>query len=167
MSYFHNIVVALDFSKTSNEALQVARQLAVDHGARLYLLHVVADVRQTPAILEAPGAGFDQIQQQWVGDALERLSALAPKGLAAVEAEAIVGSPVAQTIANYAAAKNADLIVLGTHGYGPVKRLLLGSVCDQLLRSTPCPVLTVPPGSVPGAAETVAPETVAASGHAG
>jgi nucleotide-binding universal stress UspA family protein len=149
MPYFRNIVVALDFSKTSAEALRIAREVAADHSARLHLVHVVADVHLTPARLETPGPSFDDLQRQWVCEAEARLAAVAQTG--ADEAEmrkALVGAPVAGTIAEYAAANNADLIVVGTHGYGPVKRMLLGSVSDQLLRCAPCPVLTVPPGSL-------------------
>jgi nucleotide-binding universal stress UspA family protein len=148
MAYFRNIVVALDFSKTSEEALHVAREVAVDHHARLHLLHVIADVRQTPAAVETPGISFDDTQRQWVREAEARLAALAGTGVDGADTrQALVGTPIAGTIAEYAAANNADLIVVGTHGYGPVKRLLLGSVSDQLLRCAPCPVLTVPPGS--------------------
>jgi nucleotide-binding universal stress UspA family protein len=157
MPYFRNIVVALDFSKTSEEALRVAREVAADHSARLHLVHVVADVRLAPARFETPGPSFDDLQRQWVCEAEARLAAVAHRG--ADEAEmrkALVGTPVAGTIVEYAAANNADLIVVGTHGYGPVKRMLLGSVSDQLLRCAPCPVLTVPPGSSRTATGTLA-----------
>lgn len=155
MPYFRTIVIAVDFSPASEEALHVAREVAVTHGARLHLLHVVADVRRTAAMVEATGAGLDDIQRQWVRDAEARLADLGTRAGADTR-QALVGSPVAATIADYATANHADLIVVGTHGYGPVKRLLLGSVCDQLLRCAPCPVLTVPPASAHGAAEAMA-----------
>jgi nucleotide-binding universal stress UspA family protein len=148
MPYFRNVVVALDFSKTSEEALRVAREVAADHSARLHLVHVVADVRLAPVRFETPGPSSDDLQRQWICDAEARLAAVAQRG--ADEAEirkALVGTPVASTIVEYAAANNANLIVVGTHGYGAVKRMLLGSVSDQLLRCATCPVLTVPPGS--------------------
>ena len=160
MPYFRNIVVALDFSRTSDEALHVAREVAATHGACLHVLHVVANVRQTTAMVEASATGLDDIQRQWVREAEARLAGLQPAAAHGSETrEVVVGSPIAATIANYAAANQADLVVVGTHGYGPVKRLLLGSVCDQLLRSTSCPVLTVPRGSVPVAAEAIAKAT--------
>jgi K+-sensing histidine kinase KdpD len=52
----------------------------------------------------------------------------------------LVGSP-ADAISRYATEQRAHLIVMGTHGYGPVRRLLLGSVASR----ASCPVLTVPP----------------------
>ena len=46
-------------------------------------------------------------------------------------------------------AERANLLVIGTHGYGPIKRFLLGSVATRVLRAAPCPVVTVPPMSWP------------------
>ena len=71
------------------------------------------------------------------------------------------GLPAAREIDQYAASHGADLIVVGTHGYGPVRRLVLGSVADRVVRMAPCPVLTVPhhalragtPAWVPGQQE--------------
>jgi nucleotide-binding universal stress UspA family protein len=48
-------------------------------------------------------------------------------------------------IVDQAIARRADLLVLGTHGRGPVERFMLGSVAAKVLRKSPCPVLTVPP----------------------
>jgi nucleotide-binding universal stress UspA family protein len=148
MPYFRNIVVGLDFSKTSEEALRVAREVAVDHSARLHLVHVVADVRQTLAAVETPGISFDDLQRQWIQQAEARLATVGKTAAGDANIrKALVGAPIAGAIAEYAATNHADLIVVGTQGYGPLKRLLLGSVSDQLLRCAPCPVLTVPPGS--------------------
>ena len=53
----------------------------------------------------------------------------------------VAGLPAAREIAQYAASHGVDLIVVGTHGYGPVRRLVLGSVADRVIRT----------GAVPGA----------------
>ena len=52
------------------------------------------------------------------------------------------GDPVRE-IVSYAAETNADLVVLGTHGRGPVAHMLMGSVAERVVRTAPCPVLTV------------------------
>jgi nucleotide-binding universal stress UspA family protein len=147
MSYFRNIVVALDFSQTSEDALHVACEVAADPQTRLHLIHVVADARHQPAGMDTLGTELESLQRQWISAAEERLAELGPDpDKASVTRRVVVGAPVAEAIREYAVAKQADLIVVGTHGYGPVKRLLLGSVSDHLLRCAPCPVLTVPPG---------------------
>ena len=53
----------------------------------------------------------------------------------------------ADQIVNFVKDENADLIVMGTHGRTGVKRLLLGSVAEAIMRRAPCPVLVMRPGS--------------------
>ena len=147
MSVFRTIVAAIDFSETSDDALRVACELAACHGSELHLLHVIPDARQQAWSVEAPGLDFSALQQESMADA-ERL--LASRTLPVttpvprVVRRVVAGLPAAREIAQYAASHGADLIVVGTHGYGPVRRLVLGSVADRVIRLSPCPVLTVP-----------------------
>jgi nucleotide-binding universal stress UspA family protein len=55
----------------------------------------------------------------------------------------VTGSPPV-AIADHARREDIDLIVMGTHGRGPVAHLLIGSVAENVVRTAPCPVLTVP-----------------------
>ena len=55
----------------------------------------------------------------------------------------VVGAP-ANEIVRYAEAHHADVVVLGSHGHGLVRRFLLGSVADKIVRQAPCAVLVVP-----------------------
>jgi len=147
MSIFRTIVAAIDFSETSEDALRVACALASSHGSTLHLLHVIPDARQQAWSVEAPGLDFSALQQESVEDAeraraARTLPAVSPVGR--VVRRVLSGLPAAREIAQYAATQGADLIVVGTHGYGPVRRLVLGSVADQVVRMAPCPVLMVP-----------------------
>jgi nucleotide-binding universal stress UspA family protein len=54
----------------------------------------------------------------------------------------VVGSPFFE-IVRYAEEQQIDLIVIGTHGRGPIGHMLLGSVAEKVVRKSPCPVLTV------------------------
>lgn len=65
-------------------------------------------------------------------------------------------------IIEYAESVDADLIVVGTHGYGPIKHLRLGSVAERVVRQAACPVMTVPHRSVGAAGVTT---TAAATRH--
>lgn len=147
MSGFRTIVAAIDFSETSEDALVLAAELAACHGAELHLLHVIPDARQQAWSVEAPGLDFSALQQESIADAERQLAARTiPKvaSLPKVVRRVVAGLPAAREIAQYAATHGADLIVVGTHGYGPVRRLVLGSVADRVIRMAPCPVLTVP-----------------------
>ncbi len=147
MSVFRTIVAAIDFSETSDDALKVACELAACHGSELHLLHVIPDARQQAWSVEAPGLDFSALQQESMADAERMLAARtaqATAGLSKVVRRVVAGLPAAREIDQYAASHGADLIVVGTHGYGPVRRLVLGSVADRVVRMAPCPVLTVP-----------------------
>ena len=147
MTRFHTVVVALDFSDSGADALDAALALTSgDATARMHLLHVVPD--PVPQIWsdEMPQVDLRGIEQAWRDGALTQLAALAAQR--ALPPDGVVtavstGSP-AEEIARYAGAHGADAIVLGSHGHGLVRRFLLGSVADRLVRVAPCPVLIVP-----------------------
>lgn len=147
MSVFRTIVAAIDFSETSDDALRVACELAASHDSELHLLHVIPDARQQAWSVEAPGLDFSALQEESIADAEQQLASRAlptTTPVPRVVRRVVAGLPAAREIAQYAASHGADLIVVGTHGYGPVRRLVLGSVADRVVRLAPCPVLTVP-----------------------
>lgn len=114
-----------DFSSSSEAALGAAHDYAKHFGARLHLLHVV-----WPPADPVPPPVFKEIEAE--------LGAVVPV-LTAVES----GAPAAE-IVRYAERNRIDLIVVGTHGRTGVTRALLGSVAERVVRTAPCPVLTVP-----------------------
>jgi nucleotide-binding universal stress UspA family protein len=145
MTRFRTVVCAVDFSETSQDAVAVARDIAEGAGAHLHLLHVVLDPLQLPWSVETAAIDFAEWLRNWIRIAEEELSKLAaslPPSPPATQA-VVVGRPPAE-IVRYAEGHGADVIVMGTHGYGAVKRFLLGSVADQVLRQATCPVLVVP-----------------------
>jgi len=152
---FDTIVMATDFSETSEDAWAVACRLAVGTGSRVHLLHVCADPLRQPWTVEAVGVDFQAIATEWRLQAGHRLAGIQPQaGLDERRIDRVVVSGVPHTaITDYAAAVHADLIVVGTHGYGPIRHLLLGSVAERVVRQAPCPVMTVPHRSI--AAQTL------------
>jgi nucleotide-binding universal stress UspA family protein len=139
-----NILVATDFSEPSGVALAYGRDLARTYNARLHVLHVVEDVmlRYTPEV------GFigKDLQKDLEDSARRDLDALIRDDdrneLGAVGVMTRGINP-AKTIVEYAKSNPIDLIVTGTHGRGAVEHLLLGSVAERVVRTAPCPVLTV------------------------
>jgi nucleotide-binding universal stress UspA family protein len=149
MPTFPNIVVAVDFSETSIEALRFACDAARQQNAQLHILHVVPDARLEPWALEASGFDLDQLNRDAVADAQRQMTDVPSYGLPAERVtRTIVLGATNRDITRYAREHDARLLVVGTHGYGPVRRFLLGSVATRVLRSAPCPVVTVPPRSV-------------------
>jgi nucleotide-binding universal stress UspA family protein len=140
------ILVPTDFSATSDAALEWAELLAQRFGATLQLLHVLADpflaegLAAEAYITEAP-----PLRTAMLRDAQTRLDERAVKSEqrpVPVDTEALFGHG-AKTVAEYAANRDVDLIVMGTHGRTGIAHLLLGSFAEKLVRTAPCPVLTV------------------------
>lgn len=139
------ILVPTDFSKYSDNALTYATAFAEKFAAELYLLHVVQDlgvflpdmVTGTPPL--APPV--DQLTAA-ARTALDKL--VKDKQLARfqVHLEVREGPPFYEII-RLAKEADIDLIVMGTHGRGGLRHVLMGSVCEKIVRKAPCPVLSV------------------------
>ena len=139
------ILVATDFSEPSEVAVRYGRALAAAFHASLHVLHVVPDSLALPWATMADGLAMADVQRQWEREASERLQRLLPESERDALRTVLVtrsGDPVRQVTA-YANQIEADLVVLGTHGRGPVAHMLMGSVAERVVRTAPCPVLTV------------------------
>ena len=146
MPPFKIVVVAVDFSGTSADTVDAALELARGQHDRVHLLNVIAQVFHTPGITQAPGVDWAEVQQNLIDQARNQLADLAAnckldpqRVVTAVE----VGSPAAE-IVRYANRHAVDAIVLGSHGHGLIRRFVLGSVADRVLRQASCPVMLVP-----------------------
>jgi nucleotide-binding universal stress UspA family protein len=138
-----SILVPTDFSECSDQALAYGRAMAATFGATLHLLHVVQDPYTQPWAAEAFPAPLGDMLAQWQEQARARLEGLVPDNeRAGVTVAVQVGGPFQEIVA-YAEAQHIDLIVIGTHGRGPLGHMLLGSVAEKVVRRAPCPVLTV------------------------
>jgi nucleotide-binding universal stress UspA family protein len=127
-----------DFSERSCCALQLAAALARDHGARLLLLHVgeLPSMAYGEAVLVLDRAAYiTELHSK-----LEQVAVALPPDH--VERRVALGDAVTEIVA-VAEEAPCDLIVMGTHGRTGLRRALLGSVAEQVLRRAPCPVLTV------------------------
>ena len=138
------ILCPVDFSDFSRRALDYAAGIARWYDARIMALHVVPPIT---SMLPVSGEGLypplvfrpeDLEQFRTELDAFVRGS-----GIEALDIEVVQGS-VPREIARLARALPADLLVMGSHGRSGFERLMLGSVTERLLRTAPCPVLTVP-----------------------
>jgi nucleotide-binding universal stress UspA family protein len=144
MIQLRNILVATDFSEPSGIALDYGRNLARSYGATLHVMHVVEDVTMRYAG-EVAFASAD-VQLDLEKGAWRQMEAL----ITTDDRRTLKVVPVVEThfgttqgITQYAATNKIDLIVAGTHGRGMIQHMLMGSVAERLVRTAPCPVLTV------------------------
>jgi len=140
------IGIAYDGWPESDAALQAASSLAETLGASLRVLTVIEPLSMGSPALATGHAYADIIgltretMQGKLNDALGKLPA-------ATRAEGkLLDGPAAPTIIG-AVEEGIDLLVLGSRGYGPLRRVLLGGVSAEVMRTAPCPVLVVPRGS--------------------
>jgi len=141
-----SILVPIDFSVHSKNALKYAIPLAEQFGASLHLVFVVE-----PTVYPAD-LGFGQVVLPGIEEELrekgaEELQALIDREIGSrVHATSIVrtGSPH-QEILSEAEEKNVDMIVVATHGHSGVEHMLFGSTADRIVRHAKCPVLTIRP----------------------
>jgi nucleotide-binding universal stress UspA family protein len=144
MVALRNILVATDFSEPSGVALAYGRDLARTYNARLHVMHVVEDVmlRYSSEV----GLALPTLQEDLVKAARRELeSRITDEDRRQLNAVAVIdtGANIAAAICAYAKDHAIDLIVTGTHGRGAVQHFLMGSVAERVVRTAPCPALTV------------------------
>ena len=134
------ILAPYDFSETSAAAVNYATGLARNFGAQLYFLHV-GDRAQTDFDTEFP-IGLEGAVEDAVRDRMVKI--MSPHEQTEFRPEFAVrpGAPAVE-IVRYATAQDIDLIVMGTHGRGFVGHVVMGSVAERVVRTAPCPVLTI------------------------
>jgi nucleotide-binding universal stress UspA family protein len=141
MSPIHVILHPTDFSDRSGHAFRLACALARDYGARLIVLHVA----EPPPFVYGEGVLPPDSESllQVVHEARAQLNRLStPDANVRAERQLETGEPASE-ILRVARDVPADLIVMGTHGRTGLARLLMGSVAEQVVRKSTCPVLTV------------------------
>ena len=155
-----SILVPIDFSACSERVVEWAVTLAGASKATLTLVHVTSpDARRTASTMDVVSAVLNEVtatpgwrpaptptsseELRSASEALERLRSSAIP--TSIESRAIVrdGTPW-QCIVDEARAGGHDLIVMGTHGRSGIRRILMGSVTEHVVRQAPGPVLIVP-----------------------
>ncbi len=146
MSDIRRILVPVDFSDQSSQALRYGCSLARSSGAELYLLHVVQE-------LTAIGAGSGAISFRTAAEYAQEVEEQAREGLLKmmpvemseglrVRRRTVIGFPW-QDVVDFARSNDIDLICLGTHGRSGFRRMILGSVAEKVVQHAHCNVLVV------------------------
>jgi nucleotide-binding universal stress UspA family protein len=146
---FRHILLPLNGSALAEESLSLAQTLATLFHARLTLLRVIVPqlviARPSPVtrVNEAHVAEQEAAAARYLATVKERVMAA---GLSAETATVVAEHP-ARAILEYAANHETDLIAMSTRGLGGMKRFMIGSVADKVLRGTPVPVLLTKPAA--------------------
>jgi nucleotide-binding universal stress UspA family protein len=140
ISTFGHVLCPVDFSESSRHAVALAAELAAPGGSGITLLHVV-EVPVTysgePPIkrfIDDLDRGAARLLEEWARDLKAKVSV-------PVTTRSRIGSPGAQTLAVLDDDQTFDLVVVGSHGRTGLRRVLLGSVAEKIVRHAPRPVL--------------------------
>jgi nucleotide-binding universal stress UspA family protein len=137
-----SILFPTDFSAYNREALEYASTLASESGAKLHIAYV-HDPRDLSTTMGDASYLYAATWQQERDAACKRLVTIVPTRKNVVfEHHCLVGRPDDE-IVTLAHEKNADLIVMASHGRTGLSRLLMGSIAEGVMRGAPCPVLIV------------------------
>jgi nucleotide-binding universal stress UspA family protein len=137
------ILVATDFSAVSKVALKYATGIASRHGSKVYLTHVIPPIPRSFVPIEPvpPELDTDRLYAE-----RNMKSLVAGTALEHIDHELLLErGPTWSVLAELIGQNEIDLLVLGTHGRTGIKKLVLGSVAEELFRLAACPVLTVGP----------------------
>jgi nucleotide-binding universal stress UspA family protein len=139
---YDRVLLPTDGSDAMVTVVDHAVRLAAHHGATLHALYVA----NTASLSHLPAeAGWENVTEALHSEGESALAAVESRADdhdVPVESETLEGSP-AREILEYAEAANCDVVVMGTHGRTGVDRLLLGSVAERVVRSSPVPVVTI------------------------
>lgn len=149
MLSIQRILVPVDFSRGALLALETALTLAEPFGAQVHVLNVW----QPPPyivpemMVSVPGSGEAQtfdvyMHRRTLREVEDFIAPVRSKTSVSIVTDVLSGTP-REVILRYAAKNPIDMIIMGTHGRGGLMHLLLGSVAEHIVRSQPCPVMTV------------------------
>jgi nucleotide-binding universal stress UspA family protein len=149
---YQSLVVPLDGSALAEQALPLALTIAARAGTSLQLVHVHVPYALMYADSMAPFAeGADVRQQEQERAYLDAVARrLAPLSALPVKTVVLESPQVGEALQHHAASSGAGLMVMTTHGRGPLTRLWLGSVADEMVRRASTPLLLVRPRETPG-----------------
>ncbi|HEV2349749.1 MAG TPA: universal stress protein [Terriglobia bacterium] len=138
----NNILFTTDFSASSLAALPLAAAVARRYGSRIYIAHAV-EPHPYPLVSGETITFLDELVQA----AQKEINGLAGSGLLkGIEHQALLGQgEITLVLKKFIQEHHIDLVITGTHGRRGFRRFFLGSVAEEIFRTSPCPVLTVGP----------------------
>ncbi|MBV5304099.1 MAG: universal stress protein [Chlorobium sp.] len=130
------IICPVDFSELSRKSLQYANEFARLSNGQVFLVGVIEN---DPTITYSKGLEKERAEEEQ-----KLLALIEEENMAGIVADYVIyeGFPE-ECILDYAKRQEADVIIMGSHGRRGLKRMILGSVAEHVIRRSPCPVLIV------------------------
>lgn len=142
MKEVKKILVPVDFSENSQKILESAGYFADKCNAEMHVIYVVQSFDDYSGFF-VPHMPIAKFEQEMMESAEQKMASFVEVNQAALS-KVLIGD-VAEEIVNYADREAIDLIIMGTHGYKGLEKIMFGSVAEKVVKSAPCPVLTINP----------------------
>ncbi len=151
MQEIRTVVTPIDFSDNADKVVRAAAYVAGTFKASLHLVFVVQNFEDYSGFF-VPPVNMPNLEEELFQAAQERMDGFVDEhgqvfaefGVTDVKATVLSGD-VAEKILDYAAEHGCNLIVMGTHGYKGLERIMFGSVADKVVKNACCPVMTINP----------------------
>lgn len=146
MNAITKVLVPVDFSDNASKILKDAVTIAAKFGAALHVIYVVQSFDDYSGFF-VPHMPIAKFEEEMLQGAEKKMDQFLEENLPAGTprtAKVLVGD-VAEVIIDFAADEGMGLIIMGTHGYKGLERILFGSVAEKIVKNAPCPVLTINP----------------------
>lgn len=151
MQEFKSILTPIDFSDNAGKIVSAAAYVAGKFAAKLHLLFVVQNFEDYSGFF-VPPMNLPSLEEELFTSAQQRMDSFMEEnsqlfkdaGVSEVVSIVLAGD-VAEEIINYVVVEKVHLIVMGTHGYKGLERIMFGSVADKVVKTACCPVLTINP----------------------
>ncbi|MFH1019689.1 MAG: universal stress protein [Pseudomonadota bacterium] len=146
MKEIKRILVPVDFSENSQKVLRTAADVAGRFKAELIVVFVVQSFDDYSGFF-VPHIPIIQLEEEMVKSAGDKMKSFVAETLngSVPHTTAVLVGDVVEEINRFAGAEKADMIVMGTHGYKGLDKILFGSVAEKIVKTAPCPVLTINP----------------------
>ncbi|HBI14650.1 MAG TPA: universal stress protein [Desulfobulbaceae bacterium] len=145
------IVTPIDFSENAPKVAESAIYVAGKFKAALHFVFVVQDFEDYTGFVDLPAnmmnlkqEVFESAEVQMHSFVDERSEKCKAAGIPEVQSKVLTGD-IAEEIMGYAKNNACDLLIMGTHGYKGLERIIFGSIADKVVKNACCPVLTINP----------------------
>jgi len=151
MQEIKTILTPIDFSENAGKIVKAAAYVAGTFEAELHLVFVVQNFEDYSGFF-VPPVNLPNLEEELFASAQERMDSFMEENKKILDDAGVTGAKstvisgdVGEKIISYAAEINCDLIVMGTHGYKGLERIMFGSVADKVVKTACCPVMTINP----------------------
>ena len=151
MQEIKTIVTPIDFSENADMIAESAAYVAGKFGAKLHLIFVVQNFEDYSGFF-VPPVNLPNLEEELYQSAQQRMDefvdthreAITAAGVSELQSKVLIGD-VTEEILQYVGENESNLIVMGTHGYKGLERIMFGSVADKVVKTACCPVMTINP----------------------